>query len=52
MQVNLGNMYYSGIGVAKNREKAKELFQLAADTDENAKGLLEMIKEEEKKDKS
>lgn len=49
-QVNLGNMYYTGMGVVKNRDKAKELFKLAADSDENAKGLLELIKAEEKKE--
>lgn len=41
-------MYYAGVGVAKNREKAKELFKLASDTDENAKTFLEMIESEEK----
>ena len=40
-------MYYLGMGVVKSKEKAKELFKLAADTDENAKGLLEQIESEE-----
>ena len=43
-------MYYAGIGVAKDREKAKELFKLAAEKDENAKGLLEFVEAEEKKE--
>lgn len=43
-------MYYGGVGVAKDREKAKELFRLAADTDASARGLLEMIKTEEEKE--
>ena len=29
-QLNLGNLYYSGVGVAKDEKKAVENFQLAA----------------------
>ena len=47
MQVNLGNMYLCGVGVAKDVAKAKELFALAADRDENAARLLEKIEKEE-----
>lgn len=51
MQVNLGNMYYNGLGVSKNKTKAKELYKLAADKDKNAKALLEELEIEEKKAK-
>lgn len=47
-QVNLGNMYYNGLGVLKSRQRAKELYQLAADVDTNAKLLLEELEIEEK----
>ncbi len=47
LQVNLGNMYYTGLGVDKDRGKAKELFKLAAEVDENAKKILKVIEEEE-----
>lgn len=50
MQYNLGNMYYAGLGVAKDRDKAKELFKLAAEADENAKEILKVIEEEERKE--
>lgn len=43
-------MYLCGVGVAKDVPKAKELFTLAADRDQNAAGLLEKI-EKEAKDK-
>ena len=51
MQVNLGNMYYNGLGVTKDKTKAKELYKLAADKDKNAKALLEELEIEEKKAK-
>ena len=50
LQVNLGNMYYNGLGVTKDRRKAKEMYRLAADKDKNAKTLLEEIESEEKKE--
>lgn len=40
-------MYYDGMGVAKDRAKAKELFKMAAERDENAKSLLEWVEKEE-----
>ena len=46
-QVNLGNMYYGGVGVAKDKARAKELFELAAEKDEQAKKFLEIMKKEE-----
>ncbi len=49
LQVNLGNMYYAGFGVSKDKVKAKELYKLAADQDANAKALLEELEIEEKK---
>ena len=45
-QVNLGNMYYTGLGVTKNLERARELFGLAAEIDDNAKELLKVVDEE------
>lgn len=44
-------MYYGGVGVVKNIERAKELFKQAAEKDEHAKGILEMLEAEEKNDK-
>ena len=49
MQVNLGNMYYNGLGVSKDKTKAKKLYKLAAEKDKNAKALLEELEIEEKK---
>lgn len=43
-------MYYNGLGVTKDRGKAKEMYRLAADKDKNAKALLEEIELEEKKE--
>ena len=51
LQVNLGNMYYNGLGVLKSRQRAKELYSLAADLDRNAKLLLEELELEEKKER-
>ncbi len=51
MQVNLGNMYYNGLGVTKDKDKAKQLYKLAADRDKNAKALLVEIEAEEKKER-
>ena len=50
-QVNLGNMYYNGLGVSQNKEKAKELYRAAADKDKNAKALLEELELEEQKER-
>lgn len=44
--MNLGNMYYTGIGVTKSLEKARELFSLAAERDDSAKELLKVVEEE------
>ena len=49
VQINLGNMYYTGVGVEKDVVKAKELFHLAAQQDGSSAKYLEMIEEEEKK---
>ena len=49
-QVNLGNMYYSGLGVQQDRQKAKELYRAASATDQNAKLLLEELELEEQKE--
>ena len=49
-QVNLGNMYYNGLGVAQDKAKAKELYKMAADKDKNAKALLEELEIEEQKE--
>ena len=43
-------MYYSGLGVSKSRQKAKELYRQAADSDKNAKLLLEEVELEEQKE--
>ena len=51
VQVNLGNMYYNGLGVLKSRQRAKELYTLAAETDKNAKLLLEELEIEEKRER-
>lgn len=50
-QVNLGNMYYSGMGVPKDWQKAKELYRVASDADQNAKLLLEELELEEQQQK-
>lgn len=49
MQLNLGNMYYNGMGVQKDVAKAKELFRLAAEQDEACASYLRAVEEEEKK---
>ena len=51
MQVNLGNMYYHGLGVTQDKSKAKELYKVAAAMDKNAKALLEELEAEEQKEK-
>ena len=51
LQVNLGNMYYSGLGVPKSRQRAKELYQVAAGVDDNARLLLEELELEEKEER-
>ncbi len=44
-------MYYNGLGVAKDKSKAKELYSLAAQSDNNAKLLLEELEMEEQKER-
>lgn len=41
-------MYYTGVGVAKDKAKAKELFKLAAESDDNAKEVLKSIERKER----
>ena len=48
VQVNLGNMYYNGLGVERSRQRARELYQLAANSDDNARLLLEELEQEMK----
>ena len=45
-QINLGNMYYNGIGVERDISKAKELYSQAAKTNKNAQLLLQELEEE------
>ena len=42
-------MYYTGLGVEKDKGRAMELFKLAAEVDDNAKEILKTIEAEEKK---
>lgn len=44
-------MYYNGLGVRKDRSKAKELYGLAAEGDNNARLLLEELELEEKRER-
>ena len=48
-QINLGNMYYNGLGVEKDWERAKELYRRAAPTNKNAAALLKEVEEDERK---
>lgn len=41
-------MYYGGFGVAKDDEKAKELYRMAASEDKNAELLLKELEMEQK----
>ena len=41
--VNLANMYLEGLGVAKSRERARELLQQAAPRDHNARTALQQL---------
>ena len=43
-------MYSSGLGVIKSRQRAKELYRAAADSDSNAKLLLEELEKEEEEE--
>ena len=52
LQVNLGNMYYHGLGVTQDKSKAKELYKVAAAMDKNAKALLEELEAEEQKEEN
>lgn len=45
-QINLGNMYYNGLGVEKDLQKAKELYGKAAKTNKNAQLLLQELENE------
>ena len=49
LQVNLGNMYFTGFGVPEDWKKAKELYQLAAKDNKNAQLLLEELEDAERK---
>ena len=49
LQVNLGNMYFTGFGVPENWEKAKELYQMAAKENKNAQLLLQELEDAERK---
>jgi len=48
-QINLGNMYFGGVGVEKDWEKAKELYKKASVTNEKARDLYNDVLAEEKK---
>ena len=48
-QINLGNMYYNGLGVEKDWDRAKELYRQAAPTNQNAAALLKEVEEDERK---
>jgi len=50
-QVNLGKMYYNGVGVPRDISKAKDLYRLAASTDNSAKALLQEIEEKEREER-
>ena len=50
-QVNLGNMYYNGLGVPKDKAKARALYTEAADSDKNAQALLEELDMEEQRER-
>ena len=45
-------MYYQGLGVERDVEKAKRLYQKAAPTNRNARLLLEEIEMEEQQSKN
>ena len=49
MQVNLGNMYFTGFGVPEDWKRAKELYQLAAKDNKNAQLLLQELEDAERK---
>ena len=44
-------MYYNGLGVPKDKNKAKELYKQAAVSDKNAKVLLEELELEERQER-
>lgn len=46
-QVNLGNMYYQGLGIEQDIEKARQLYKRAAPKHRNARLLLEELEQEE-----
>ena len=45
-------MYYGGLGVEKDIEKAKQFYKMAANEDKNAELLLKELEMEQQKDKS
>lgn len=42
-------MYYNGLGVEKDWNRAKELYRKAAMTNKNAEALLKELEEDERK---
>ena len=42
-------MYYNGLGIEKDWNRAKELYRQAAPTNKNAAALLKEIEEDERK---
>ena len=49
LQVNLGNMYYNGLGVEKDWNMARSYYKKAAPSNHNARLLLEELESEMKK---
>ena len=49
LQVNLGNMYYNGLGVEKDWNIARTYYKKAAPSNHNARLLLEELESEMKK---
>ena len=49
LQVNLGNMYYHGLGVDKDWNMARQYYKKAAPSNHNARLLLEELETEMKK---
>ena len=42
-QINIGNMYHTGHGVAQDLNKAREYYVMSAHADADAKGLLDSV---------
>ena len=49
LQINLGNMYYHGLGVEQDWQKARALYKKTAPKHHNARLLLEELEDEMKK---